>query len=156
MKISTRSRYGVRSLCELAKHKGKRPLTVQAIASRQHISKKYLDSILATLQKTKLINARRGILGGHELTKKPSEIRMLEVFEALEGPLELVPCLNGNFQCELSESCEARIVWERVQAAIKAALRNITLDDLVHQQIQEDPIPLICLGTGRQKNAVLG
>lgn len=139
MKISTRSRYGLRALIELALQHGQGPIMMQTIAENQNISRKYLDSIFATLKAAGLVRSRRGVGGGHILAKEPEQIHLADVLRALEGPINLVDCVGDPEICESSPSCVTRGVWSEVGAAIENVLNNITLADLVKQQQKKKP-----------------
>ncbi len=140
VKISTRSRYGLRALIELALQHGKGPLMMQTIAENQNISRKYLDAIFATLKTAGLIRSRRGVGGGHVLAKDPEEIRLGDVMRALEGPLSLVDCVQDPEVCEASHRCVTRGVWAEVGEAIENVLDNITLADLVKKHQKKKPL----------------
>jgi Rrf2 family cysteine metabolism transcriptional repressor len=131
VKISTRSRYGLRALLELALHYGEGPLMMQKIADSQGVSRKYLDSIFASLKTAGLVRSRRGVGGGHLLAKEPTTVKLGDVMRALEGPLSLVDCVGDSALCDRSHRCVTRDVWSEVGAAIDTVLDNITLADLV-------------------------
>jgi Rrf2 family protein len=131
VKISTRSRYGLRALLELALHHGEGPLMMQSIADSQGVSRKYLDSIFASLKTAGMVRSRRGVGGGHLLAKEPEAIRLGDVMRALEGPLSLVDCVGDSALCDRSHRCVTRDVWTEVGNAIGSVLDNITLADLV-------------------------
>ena len=133
MKISTRSRYGLRALLELALHHGDKPVMMQSIADSQAVSRKYLDSIFASLKTAGLVRSRRGVGGGHMLGKDPKEIRLSDVMGALEGPISLVDCVHDAQLCDRSHRCVTRDVWSEVGQAIDGVLSNITLADLVEK-----------------------
>lgn len=137
MKISTRSRYGLRALLELALHHGEGPLMMQSIADSQGVSRKYLDSIFASLKTAGLVRSRRGVGGGHLLAKDPQTIRLNEVLRALEGPLSLVDCVGDAELCDRSHRCVTRDVWAEVGQAIDGVLQNITLADLVEKHYRK-------------------
>jgi Rrf2 family transcriptional regulator, cysteine metabolism repressor len=131
VKISTRSRYGLRALLELALHYGEGPLMMQRIADSQGVSRKYLDSIFASLKTGGLVRSRRGVGGGHLLAKDPTTIKLGDIMRALEGPLSLVDCVGDSKLCDRSHRCVTRDVWSDVGAAIDKVLDNITLADLI-------------------------
>jgi len=135
VKTSTRSRYGVRALLELALHYGEGPQMMQAIADSQGVSRKYLDTIFASLKSAGLVRSRRGIGGGHLLARQPEQIRLGEVLRALEGPLALVDCTGAPEICERSHRCVARDVWADIGAAVEKVLDGITLADLVKKHL---------------------
>jgi Rrf2 family protein len=104
---------------------------MQAIADNQGVSRKYLDSIFASLKTAGLVRSRRGVGGGHLLAKEPQEVRLGDVLRALEGPLSLVDCVGDPSICDRSHRCVTRDVWDEVGDAIEGVLDNITLADLV-------------------------
>lgn len=138
MKISTRSRYGLRALLELALHHGEGPLMMQSIADSQGVSRKYLDSIFASLKTAGLVRSRRGVGGGHLLAKEPVQIKLSEVLRALEGPLSLVDCVGDAGLCDRSHRCVTRDVWAEVGQAIDGVLDGITLADLVTKHYKKN------------------
>jgi Rrf2 family protein len=134
MKLSTKGRYGTRALLDIALHPGDRPVVLRDIARRQQISALYLDRLIAPLIAAGIIRSIRGAKGGVSLAKLPEEIRLIEVIETLEGPINPVDCVNKPELCKRSRSCVTREVWDEVKEAIKGVLENITLKDLVERQ----------------------
>lgn len=131
MKISTKSRYGLRLLFRLA-ITGKDVVPLSEIAAKENISEKYLEHIINRLKTGGFVKAQRGIKGGYVLTKNPSEIRLLEVVEILEGTLILVDCL-GKKPCEKIPICPTQWVWDRLSNVLRQELAKITLDDVVRR-----------------------
>lgn len=131
MKLSTRTRYGIRAILELAVSHGKKPLQTKIIAQRQHISVKYLEQLMATLKAGGFVRSIRGSKGGYILAKAPNRIKLSDVFNALEGPVITVECLENKSYCMRIADCVARQVWAQVQEAIETVLESITLQDLV-------------------------
>ena len=131
MKLSTRTRYGIRAILELAKNHGKGPLQIKTIAQRQDISVKYLEQLIAILKSAGLVRSIRGAKGGYMLAKAPNEIKLNDVFNALEGPTTTVECIENENYCARVADCVARQVWVQVQEAIDNVLKAITLRDLV-------------------------
>ena len=121
MKLSTRTRYGVRAIIELAMNYGKGPLQIRVIAQRQDISVKYLEQLMA------MLNSK----GGYVLTRAPNQIKLSDVFNCLEGSPLTVECLENKDYCERVADCVTRQVWAQVQKAIKNVLQSITIQDLV-------------------------
>lgn len=107
---------------------------MQAIATNQGVSRKYLDAIFASLKSAGLVRSRRGAGGGHMLARDPAEIHLGEVFKALDGPMALVDCVADPVLCKRSHRCVTRGVWDQVGKALDAALNSITLADLVREQ----------------------
>ncbi|MDH4241705.1 MAG: Rrf2 family transcriptional regulator [Phycisphaerae bacterium] len=131
MKLSTRTRYGLRAIIELAENNGAAPLQTKAIAASQDISVKYLEQLMTILRSAGLVRSIRGSKGGYMLAKSPNQIKLSEVFDCLEGHVTTVECVEDRSFCERAEDCVARQVWEQVQQAIKNVLQSITLQDLV-------------------------
>jgi len=133
MKLSTRTRYGTRAILELALHYGSGPLQTRQIAERHGISVKYLEQLMGLLRSTGLIRSVRGAKGGYLLARPPSQIRVGEVFRALEGSVLMVECLQDRQYCRLVSDCIARQLWARVQQGIDAVIDTLTLQDLIEQ-----------------------
>lgn len=131
MKLSTRTRYGTRALLELAVNHGKGPLQTKIIAQRQNISVKYLEQLMAGLKSAGLVRSIRGSKGGYVLAKAPNQIKISEVFHALEGFVITVECLENESYCARVADCVARQLWAQVQQAIETVLQSITLQDLI-------------------------
>jgi Rrf2 family protein len=130
MKISTRGRYGLRAMLELARGYGKGPMLMSGIAERQELSRKHLHSLLTSLKNAGLVHSYRGPGGGFVLARSPERIRLSEILHALEGPLSLVQCVDDGDTCHRARRCAARSVWQRVSSAIEDVLDRVTLRDL--------------------------
>jgi len=131
MKLSTRTRYGIRAILELAENHNKGPLQVNTIAREEDISGKYLEQLMAILKSAGLVRSVRGSKGGYILAKAPNLIKLNEVFNCLEGPVVTVECVENKDYCARTADCVARQVWMQVQQAITDVLYSITLQDLV-------------------------
>jgi Rrf2 family protein len=131
MKLSTRTRYGLRAIIELAEHSGAAPLQTKVIAASQDISVKYLEQLMTILRSAGFVRSIRGSKGGYMLAKSPNQIKISDVFDCLEGHVTTVECVEDRSFCERVEDCVARQVWAQVQQAIKNVLQSITLQDLV-------------------------
>ena len=131
MKLSTRTRYGLRAVIELAENHGKGPLQIKTIAKQQDISAKYLEQLMAILKAAGLVRSIRGSKGGYILAKTPNQIKLNDVFNCLEGPVTTVECVENEDYCARVADCLARQVWIQVQEAITNVLQSITLQDLV-------------------------
>lgn len=141
MKMSTRGRYGLRVMMELASHFGKGPELVQTIARNQSISGKYIHVLTTALKSSGLVRTVRGPNGGYELTRSPTRITALDVVLALEGRTSPVECVADTSTCNRSDRCAARDVWCEVASAVDAVLAGITLEQLAMKQRarQEEP-----------------
>ena len=133
MKLSTRTRYGVRAILELAENAGKGPLQLRIIADRQDISAKYLEQLMAVLKAAGFVRSVRGAKGGYILAKPPDKIRLNEVFHCLEGTVTTAECVEDEKYCLRAAGCAVRIIWTRVHRAIEEVLEAITLQDLIDQ-----------------------
>ena len=131
MKISAKTRYGVRLMLELALNHGKGLLFLKEIAKRQEISEKYLSQIIIPLKAKGLIASGRGAYGGYMLTKNPSEITLKDIIETLEGDITLVGCAANPAICKRAPLCASRDVWVMLADKISEAFSSIDLEDLV-------------------------
>ena len=131
MKLSTRTRYGMRAIIELAENDRKSPLQLKIIAQRQDISAKYLEQLMVVLKSAGLVRSIRGAKGGYLLAKTPNQIKLSDVFHCLEGPVTTVECVENEDYCRRAPDCAARQVWIQVQEAIEGVLQSITLQDVV-------------------------
>ena len=132
MKLSTRTRYGIRAILELAGNRSKGPLQLKIIAQRQDISVKYLEQLVAILKSAGFVRSVRGSKGGYILAKAPNQIKLSDVFNALEGSSAVaVECLENKNYCARAADCMARQLWAQVQDAIETVLQSITLQDLI-------------------------
>lgn len=130
MKLSTKGRYGVKAMVDLAINYGKNPVSIKIISERQNISEYYLEQLFSTLRKAKLINSIRGAMGGYVLAKSPEEIRIYDILEVLEGPIEISTCLD-NDNCNNIDCCATRILWKKIKDSIDNVTKSITLKDIV-------------------------
>lgn len=135
MKLSTKGRYGLRAIIDLALHSEDRSASIQSISQRQDISENYLEQLMRLLKKAGLISSVRGAGGGYRLAKASSEISVGDVLRALEGDLKPVDCgaINGNGGCEGSGSCVTKYVWKKMNDAIQGAVDSIMLDELINE-----------------------
>jgi len=131
MKLSTRTRYGVRAILELAENVDKGPLQLRVIASRQEISAKYLEQLMAVLKSAGFVRSVRGAKGGYVLARPADQIRLDEVFHCLEGTVTTAECVEDEGFCRRAADCAARLVWAQVHQAIEDVLKSITLQDLI-------------------------
>lgn len=134
MKLSTKGRYGVRLMIDLALHYGEGPILLKDIAERQGISEKYLWHLVDSLKISGFVNSTRGSHGGYALAKRPSEVNLNDIVSVLEGKLCLVDCVENPSICKRSQTCAARDVWEEVSEKIAKTLETITLQNMVEKQ----------------------
>ncbi|MBA7526926.1 HTH-type transcriptional regulator CymR [subsurface metagenome] len=130
MKVSSRFRYGLRLLVDLAIKYQKNPVLLKDIAECEKISKKYLEQIVITLRTSGLIGATRGSKGGYYLTKPPNKIKIAEIYKILEGSFAPVDCLDNPNICTLVKNCPTRKIWSDLAKSIKKTFGNQTLADL--------------------------
>ncbi len=133
MKLSTKVRYGVRAMVDLAVHQGERPVLVKAIAERQTLSKKYLESLLASLKTAGLLRSVRGAKGGYLLARAPEDITIEAVTTALDGPIALADCIDNPEICGRARDCPTRELWRELTDALRARLRSVTLAELARR-----------------------
>lgn len=131
MKISTRARYGLRMMVELAVNYGKGPIFLKDIARSQEISEKYLSQIIIPLKAAGLVNSFRGAHGGYVLQRDPAAISLREIVEALEGDFAMVDCISNPNICDRVSRCVTQGVWCKVGQAIAGTLEGIDLQSLV-------------------------
>ena len=131
MKITTRSRNGVRLMLDLAENYGKRQVLLKDVARNEDISEKYLSLIIIPLRTAGLVQSTRGARGGYSLAKPPSEITMKNIVDVLEGGTSLVDCVENSSSCSRSSTCASRDVWSIVSEQISLTLDSISLEDLL-------------------------
>jgi len=134
IKLSTKGRYGVRIMLDLALHFGQGAVFLKDIAQRQDISEKYLWQLIYSLKNAGLISSTRGAHGGYVLTKPPEEITLKEIVSVLEGPGCLVDCVRDSSACKRSQECIAREMWEEVAKQLLQTLESFTLAKMVEKQ----------------------
>ena len=134
MKLSTRGRYGVRLMLELALHFGEGPVLLREIADRQGISEKYLWQLINPLKMAGLVGSQRGAHGGYTLGRAPENISLKKILQVLEGSLCLVDCVDDPSFCERSTSCITRDVWGEASKNMQQTLESTTLAAMVERQ----------------------
>lgn len=134
MKISTKGRYALRMLLDLAEHQNDGFIALKDIAERQGISKKYLEQIVAILNRSDMLQTNRGFQGGYKLAKTPDKYTVGEILRLTEGGLAPVACLaHGTLNCDRSAVCATLPVWRGLDRVINEYLDGITLQDIVEQ-----------------------
>ncbi len=134
MKLTTKGRYGIHAMYELARcaRDGQdTPVSLKAIAERQDIPEAYLEQLFALLKKAGLVRSTRGAQGGYTLARPASDISVGEVLRTLEGGLNVVDCLDDSGMCGKSCECPTRIVWKKLTDGINRIVDSITLDDMI-------------------------
>lgn len=131
MKISTKGRYGLRLMVDLAINSTKSLVSLKEIAKRQDISEKYLEQIVTQLNRSGLVRSVRGAQGGYSLAKPANEITVGDVLRVVEGPIALVDCVSDSAACAKAAACPTAYVWKKVNDAVVDVVDNITLSDLI-------------------------
>lgn len=137
MRISTRGRYALRAMVDLAQHGASGPVSRQDIAERQEISADYLAQLFMHLQAAGLVEGVKGPGGGYRLLRDPSLIRAGDVVRTVEGPVAVVhctlPCPNEGPACKRADRCVTHLLWKQVSEAVTNVLDSVTLRDLADQ-----------------------
>ena len=132
MKVSTKGRYGLRVLLDLGIHASDaRPRMLKDVAKNQNISEKYLSRLVIDLRRAGLISSVRGAGGGYKLARPPKMITILNVFEVMEGSLDIVDCLNQSDLCERSNQCPSQVLWSQINQKVRNVFSEYTLQDLL-------------------------
>jgi Rrf2 family protein len=134
MKLSTKGRYGVRLMFDLALHVGDGPVTLKDIAARQEISEKYLSNLIPLLRNAGFVHSVRGSQGGYTLARPPRDVTLKDILLVLEGSMCLVECAEKPLICQRSEDCLMRDVWSEVNGKMLEALESFTLEGLMERQ----------------------
>jgi len=137
MKLSTKGRYSIRALIDLALHPDEGPILIRDIAKRQRISERYLEQLFIPLRVAGLVRGIQGAHGGFILIKPPAEIRLSEVIRATEGSTAPVNCVDEPRLCLQSSTCPTRYIWAKIKRAIDKVLESTTLQDLAEKQRQQ-------------------
>ncbi|WP_405366408.1 RrF2 family transcriptional regulator [Ruminobacter sp.] len=131
MKISTKGRYALRLMIELAKFDQATPVRLKELAERQNISEKYAEQIIGLMRRGGVVNAKRGTQGGYELAKNPKDISVGTILRLTEGDLSPVPCLENNgVPCERKYSCATYHLWEKLNQSINDVVDNTSIAEL--------------------------
>ncbi|NMB34011.1 MAG: Rrf2 family transcriptional regulator [Clostridium sp.] len=133
MKLTTKGRYGVKAILDLALQQSEEPIALKSIAIRQDISENYLEQLFATLRRAGFVKSVRGAQGGYLLEKDPGDITIGSVLRALEGPLLPIDCIleKEPVKCDKFDGCITKLVWEKVRDSINEVVDSITLADLI-------------------------
>lgn len=139
MKISTKGRYALRMLVDLALHQGEGFIALKDIAARQGISKKYLEQIVPVLNNSGILVANRGFQGGYRLAGAPKDYTVAAILRCTEGSLAPITCLEGEPSgCDRRGSCATLAMWEGLYRVINEYLEGITLQELVDREVNFD------------------
>ena len=137
MRVSTKGRYGLRALVDLAQHEDGKAIPIREISERQNISEQYLEQLFATLRKAKLVKSVRGAHGGYMLNHDPEDISVADIITTLEGPIAPVDCVTESDFCNYSDECVTYDLWSEIADAINGVIENMTLADLRDKSVQE-------------------
>ena len=140
MLVSTKGRYALRTMVDLAIHGDGEPVKIKDIANRQGISGKYLEQIISVLNRAGYVRSVRGAQGGYLLRKAPEEYTVGMILRLTEGSLAPVACLDegDDVNCEKREDCVTLILWKKINDAICSVVDHITLQDLVDWQREKN------------------
>lgn len=135
MKLSTKGRYGVKAMFELALSTAlnDEPVSIKMIAEKQNISEYYLEQLFASLRKAKLIKSIRGAQGGYILAKPPKDITVADILNVLEGPVEISDCISDeDSSCSRLGYCATRLLWIKIHDSVNQVINSITLQDMLN------------------------
>ena len=136
MKITTKGRYALRLMLDLALNNSGKPVRIRDVSVRQNISDKYLEQIISVLNKARFVRSIRGPQGGYLLTRRPEEYTVGMILRLTEGSMAPVDCVDEELgHCPKMTECATSVVWKRLNDAISDVIDNITLQDLVDWQI---------------------
>lgn len=145
MKLSSKSRYAVRIMTNLADYYTTNPVPAATIADQEQLSLKYLEGILNQLQKAHLLHSFRGAQGGYRLAKPPEEINMLQIIQATENTSDITPCSHNPELCPNSSTCATSDLWALLQSTIDELLSNLTLLDMLKMKEKKTGTPSLYL-----------
>ncbi len=131
MKLTTKTRYSLRILCQLANAYNSSPVKSKELAEKQQIPEPYLEQIMLALKSTGLINTVRGCNGGFILVKPPETITVLDVMELFEGKIEFSECNKNNSICSISHRCPTTKVWTDLANSLREKAKEITIADII-------------------------
>lgn len=130
MKLSTKGRYGVKSVLDLAINYKKEHVSIKSIAERINVSEYYLEQLFSQLRKAGIIKSIRGAHGGYTLSRPPTEITVYDIMDVLEGSIEISDCIEET-TCNNIDCCATRLLWVRFKESIDGVLKSTTLQDMV-------------------------
>ncbi|MCH5299424.1 MAG: Rrf2 family transcriptional regulator [Ruminococcus sp.] len=138
MRVSTKGRYALRMLVDLAQHRNDGFIALKDIAERQNISKKYLEQIVPVLNKSNILRTNRGFQGGYKLAVTPDKCTVGEILRLTEGSLSPLACIDDDdiIQCDRSDMCTTLFVWQGLKKVVTEYLDSITLQDILDNQLE--------------------
>ena len=141
MKISTRGRYGLRILLDLALHDNGSPRMIRDIAGSQRISEKYISRLIIDLRRAGMVKSIRGSRGGYRIARYPKNLTVIEV---MEGPVSIIDCVTTE-SCDRQRGCAVRSIWCDMNNQIRSALAAVTLQDVIDRQRENEEMAEYCL-----------
>lgn len=133
MKISTKGRYGLRIMLDLAQYGGEKPRTINEICKSQNLSAKYVSRLIIEFRRAGMIYSVRGAGGGYKLKRLPKHITLREILEATEGRISIVDCVECPKKCSRSDDCIVRSVWSDINSKIAKIFESVTLQDILNR-----------------------
>jgi len=140
MKLSTKIRYGLRAILQIAMEGESKPIMARQIAERQNISEPYIDQLLIPLRTNGLIRSFRGRRGGYQMAADPKELTVLNIVESLNGRLNIMDCLDDN-ECDRKPRCATKVIWEQANENLRQSLDSTTLKELVQRELELNRSP---------------
>lgn len=137
MRISTKGRYALRLMLDLATNQTGEPIRLKDVARRQDISEKYLEQIISILNKAGFVRSIRGPQGGYMLQRAPKEYTVGMILRLTEGTLSPVECVGTDMNCDREEGCVTKILWKKLDDAINGVVDHVTLEDLLEWQAEQ-------------------
>jgi Rrf2 family protein len=135
VKLSTKGKYGLYAMVFLAQHSGEGPMSLKAIAELG-LPEQYLEQLLGSLRRAGLVTTVRGAQGGYHLSREPKDITVLDIIDAMEGPVNFSDCLSApKDACPRGENCPTRGVWEYLTVKINDLLSSVSLEDMLNNSV---------------------
>lgn len=140
MKFSTKTRYGIRAILEIAQNECLNGIYQKEIAANQNISYKYLDHIINSLKVAGLVSKSGGARSGYVLTRKPGEITIYDIHNAFEHGICVVDCLSNVYSCKREDFCHSKGFWGELNNLIINYFKAVTVEDLLNDKVKLDDI----------------
>ena len=132
--LSTKGKYGIKAMFELASHYGEGPVAIREIAERHVIPMPYLEQLLVKLKRAELVESIRGPKGGYVLKKPADQIRIGDIVRVMEGPIGLCDCYASDEACDIVDRCVTKLFWKRMSRKIEEMFDQTTLHDLISEK----------------------
>lgn len=132
MKLSTKGRYGVKAMFELALNYQGNTVSIKEISEKINVSEYYLEQLFSSLRKAGLIKSIRGAQGGYMLSKTPTEISVADIINVLEGPIEISECIEDEGGCSRTGYCATRLLWIKISDSVNQVINGISLQDMLN------------------------